>query len=467
MHFNQILAITATLVAVVLSVVVYLNSENGTTWEKSEWTIIESSTGETQTWYVDLDQGIRMVTETATGDNVQDIVGDKLFTYNTVGKSLDDVDHSSVQCESNQGVNCDALRQLMAMDFTLLSEGVKDRKTSCHVMDVPTHKPVAVKNGTVMVAGFDVTVVDNVPVSLKQSGVVTHEIVNVTPYTKDLVINGCNDDDANIFTRSMMEVSESNHNRMLTLGSAYTNDLQTARQYLDLSYANFSTEEKSDRQLQFDVAGILHMITDTYWCGPGTVMDGTRCWNRFTSSQDVQENGDQFCFRHDHAGSSNPYHHTVMSGCDADDDLQSGSANFLEIAFGPAGASSTWGCKDWIRTYTLRWRFNRRWWGGYWSAYWTYRDHSHFRTGVSRYVLADHRYGYTAKVGPNYAGDNTRANDRFNGGGNACGTVFAARRADSIPWNLNCPPTQTTTKNFATNVWLAANGRSISYVACV
>jgi len=376
MQVNQIIAVTTVLVAVIVSVVVYMNyaaGGDGHHWDKSKWELTMADGVTKQTWWVDLSQGIKVSTPAASMTIVQEFVGDKKYTYFTQSS---DIGSSGMDCSSftgmPAGVSCEDAKAALADDLAAMSSS----KDSCTVEDAAVVvEQVVVKDGTLNVGGFIVTVADGKPTSIvSESGEVIATINSVETYSEDVAINGCSDGSS----RHLMEMIEEGHARRLASGTMTEGQL-LARQYLDATYMEMipgAKDAASDRQLNAWV-NFQAWASGTNWCGAGTSMTNTVCPDR-------NKEGDFYCYRHDHGSKAVAIAVAVRLGCDVDNSLAVGTSNFMaQAVFGAWGVAQFWGCDD-FASYGC-WKWFSSWAGGYW---W-YGDYCHGQTtryGPGRYA---------------------------------------------------------------------------------
>jgi len=376
MQVNQIIAVTTVLVAVIVSVVVYMNyaaGGDGHHWDKSKWELTMADGVTKQTWWVDLSQGIKVVTPAPSMTIVQEFVGDKKYTYFTQSS---DIGSSGMDCSSftgmPEGVSCEDAKAALADDLAAMSSS----KDSCTVEDAAVVvEQVVVKDGTLNVGGFIVTVADGKPTSIvSESGEVIATINSVETYSEDVAINGCSDGSS----RHLMEMIEEGHARRLASGTMTEGQL-LARQYLDATYMEMipgAKDAASDRQLDAWV-NFQAWASGTNWCGAGTSMTGTVCPDR-------NKEGDFYCYRHDHGSKAVAIAIAVRLGCDVDNSLAVGTSNFMaQAVFGAWGVAQFWGCDD-FASYGC-WKWFSSWAGGYWW-YGSYCHGQTTRYGPGRYA---------------------------------------------------------------------------------
>jgi len=363
MQINQVIAVTTVLVAIIVSVVVYMNYSaggDGDHWNKSKWELTMADGTTKQTWWVDLSQGIKIVTPADSMNVVQEFVGDKKYTYFT---QSGDLGSSGLDCSSftdmPAGITCADAQAAMADDIAAMIPA-GGSKESCTVEDASvTVQQVAVKDGSLNVGGFVVTVANGQPTSIVSGeGVLIATIDSVETYSEDIDMTGCGGGES----RHLMEMLEEGHARKLAAGEAMTESQLLARKYLDASYMEMISGAKdaaSARQLSAWVE-FQAWASNTNWCGSGTNMAGTRC-------PDSSKEADFMCYRHDHGSkaAASWLPGAVKLGCDIDNSLAAGTWNFMaQAVFGAWGIAGGWGCDDYASYGCWSWRSS--WAGGYW-----------------------------------------------------------------------------------------------------
>jgi len=431
MQINQVIAVTTILVAIIVSVVVYMNYSaggDGNHWDKSKWELTMADGTTKQTWWVDLSQGIKISTPVDSMTIVQEFVGDKKYTYFTQSS---DIGSSGMDCSQftgmPAGLSCEDAKAALADDLAAMSAS----KDSCTVEDAAVVvEPVAVKDGSLNVGGFIVTVADGKPTSIvSESGEVIATIDSVETYSEDVAINGCSDGSS----RHLMEMIEEGHARRLASGTMTEGQL-LARQYLDATYLEMipgAKDAASSRQLDAWVQ-FQAWASGTNWCGAGTSLANTRCPG---TGPIADPHADWFCYRHDHGAKAVSVGPAVRLGCDVDNSLAIGTGNFMaQAVFGAWGVAQFWGCDDWA-AYGC-WNWFSSWAGGYWW-YGDYCRGQTTRYGPGRYN------GWSLNACPGYQGAGCAFSHRWgfkdrrrtecggwNTGPNNDGGFF---------WGRNCP----------------------------
>jgi len=377
MQINQVIAVTTILVAIIVSVVVYMNyaaGGDGNHWDKSKWELTMADGTTKQTWWVDLNQGIKISTANDAMTIVQEFVGDKKFTYFTQST---DIGASGFDCASftgmPAGLSCSDFQATLADDMA----AVPPAKSSCSVEQASVAvEQVTVKDGSLNVGGFIVNVSGGKPTSIvSESGDVIATIDSVETYSDDVAIDGCTIDDKS--DRHLMEILEDSHSRRLASGTMTESQL-LARQYLDATYMEMipgAKDAASSRQLSAWIE-FQQWASGTNWCGSGTNLATTVCPDR-------NKEGDFYCYRHDHGAKAMSAVPLVILGCDIDNSLAVGTSNFMaQAVFGAWGIAGTFGCYD-FGSYSC-WEWFSTWAGGYWW-YGDYCRGQSTRYGPGRY----------------------------------------------------------------------------------
>jgi len=380
MQINQVIAVTTVLVAIIVSVVVYMNyaaGGDGHHWDKSKWSVTMADGTTTQTWWVDLNQGIKISTLAADQSSTftQEFIGDKQYQYFSQGSGFGT---SGFDCDQYggvpAGVSCTDLKAQLAIDVAALSDGAIT--SSCTVSDANISiEQVTVKDGSLNVGGFIVTVANGKPTSIVSGdGALIATITSVETYSEDVAFGGC----AANADRHVMEKLEESHARRLASGVAMSETEIKARAFLDASYMEMipgAKDAASARQLSA-WTDFQANASGTKWCGGGTDMVNTPCPNSAMQ-------GDFYCYRHDHGAKCDSSSAMVKLGCDIDNSLAWGTNNFMAQAiFGAWGLAQTWGCSE-FGSYDC-WAWFSTWVGGYWW-YGSYCHGESTRSGPSRY----------------------------------------------------------------------------------
>jgi hypothetical protein len=321
MHVAQIVAITASLVGVIVGLVYYLQVKSGDAsyLSSSTWTISIPDESVTQTWYIDTDADVLKIVQHKEGQAalaIQEMHSGKTYEY-----SMWDRVESTVPADACDGIEgCDVAELQAQLD------DAGTVKTDCTVEDLTDAVSLsAVEVGdTVVIGGFTVQFVAGVPTAIidGEDGSVVATIDSIVDgIAGDVTFDGC----------------------------------AVEARRLDLE----------EREL-----GFAEWASGTDWCGAGTDNCNTPCPGTGTGSV-----GDNMgCRRHDHGAVHSPamWGLAVQLECQVDKDLEDyakASAGdqakaAILATFGSYGLANVWGCQNWAVGQNCWWHWAGCGWRG-------------------------------------------------------------------------------------------------------
>jgi len=313
MHVAQIVAITASLVGVIVGLVYYLQVKSGDAsyLSSSTWTISIPDESVTQTWYIDTDADVLKIVQHKEGQAtlaIQEIHSGKTYEY-----SMWDMVESTVPADACDGIGqgCDVAELQAQLDD---ASAIKTDCTVEDLADAVSLSAVEVGN-TVVIGGFTVQFVAGVPTTIidGEDGSVVATIDSIVDgIAGDVTFDGC----------------------------------AVEARRLDLE----------GREL-----GFAEWASGTDWCGAGTDNCNTPCPG--TNRGSLTDN--MGCRRHDHGAVHSPAGVGVQLECQVDKDLVDYAGTYagwqanaaVQATFGEWGLANLWGCKNYANVQNCWWHW--------------------------------------------------------------------------------------------------------------